>query len=88
MLFFNTSADHGSVWTTLAQLFHSYSVLVAFALTVVVLQLERSFRRIVTAWPFFTRRYAFLKSKLEQSGRNVFKFDVLHVRDLSRTVPT
>jgi len=33
----------------------------------------------VAAWPFFTRRYDFLKSNFEKSGKNFFSFKILQV---------
>ena len=34
---------------------------------------------ILTAWPFFRRRYDFLKSNFAKTGLNMFSFKVLHV---------
>ncbi|TFK70165.1 cytochrome P450 [Pluteus cervinus] len=33
---------------------------------------------ILTAWPFFTKRYDFLKSNFQKTGEAIFKFKVLH----------
>jgi hypothetical protein len=35
---------------------------------------------IIFAWPFFTRRYDFLKSNFEKTGRNFFSFKIMQVR--------
>lgn len=39
---------------------------------------------VLTAWPFFSKRYDFLMSNFEKTGRKMFKFSVLKV---SRTFP-
>ena len=41
---------------------------------------ELGYLSILTAWPFFRRRYDFLKSNFAKTGLNMFSFKVLHVR--------
>jgi sterol 14-demethylase len=41
---------------------------------------------IIFAWPFFTRRYDFLKSNFEKTGKNFFSFKIMQVR-CSASVP-
>jgi hypothetical protein len=35
---------------------------------------------LLTAWPFFSKRYDFLKSGFKKTGEQFFQFNVLHVR--------
>lgn len=35
---------------------------------------------ILTAWPFFSKRYDFLRANFQKTGQDLFKFHILQVR--------
>jgi hypothetical protein len=80
MSFFNTTRFLDGRWPEMArtQEFQLLGALATIAITALFLIIN--FGGILTAWPFFTRRYDFLKSNFEKSGTHMFSFKVLHVR--------
>jgi hypothetical protein len=63
------------VW---AQEFQSHG-LAAVAMITIALFIKSNLGGILAVWPFFTRRYDFLKSNFEKTGGHKFSFNVLHV---------
>ena len=58
----------------------SYGTLVAINLLVILFFVTRALSGIRTAWLFFTRRRDLLEFSFEKSGKQIFSFNVLHVR--------
>jgi len=57
----------------------SRGALIAIVVTV-ALFFNSNISKIIAAWPFFTRRYDFIKSNFAKTKRNTFSFNVLSVR--------
>jgi hypothetical protein len=80
MSFFNSNTTNlpDSLWTTWTS-HQSHGALIALAIAVAIF-FKSNLSGILAAWPFFTRRYDFIKSNFEKTGQNMFSFNVLHVR--------
>ena len=63
----------------LNQSFVAFPTAIAIVIALVVLYYPSNLSTILAAWPFFTKRYDFLKENFQKTGRNLFSFKVLHV---------
>jgi hypothetical protein len=71
-------------WMAWAQQFQLYGALLAIAIAITLFfKGNHRVSGILAAWPFFTRRYDFLKSNFEKTGQQMFSFNVLQVRTAS-----
>ena len=62
-----------------AQYFIYHGALTAIAIIAAVL-FQSQLGGIIAAWPFFTRRYDFIKSNFQKTTKNVFPFKIRDVR--------
>lgn len=74
----NSTIIPNGPWTWARQ-FQSHGTLIAIAIAVAVF-FRSHISGILATWPFFTRRYDFIRSNFEKTGSNVFSFKVLYVR--------